>query len=64
MCFPSGSEEQQPLLQPLLGGGQGSGGGRAAAGCGGAPVHAVVAVRGMQCSCCAVAVERAIRCEL
>lgn len=67
MCLPSSGEAApgSPLLQPLLGGG---GGGSApvtprsgTVTSRGAPVHAVLAIGGMQCSCCAVAVERALR---
>lgn len=63
MCAPSSEAAQgSPLLQPLLGGGSGPVTPRSGTvtPCG-APVHAVLAVGGMQCSCCAVAVERALR---
>lgn len=68
MCLPSSGEAApgSPLLQPLLGGGGGGGSGPVTPRSGtvtprGAPVHAVLAIGGMQCSCCAVAVERALR---
>lgn len=51
-------DEKSPLLQPLLGGSGGGSGGDASPGS--VPVHAEISVKGMQCSCCAVAAERAI----
>lgn len=68
MCLPTsgGAAPGSPLLQPLLGGGGGGGSGPVTPRSGtvtprGAPVHAVLAIDGMQCSCCAVSVERALR---
>lgn len=64
LCLPNGRDAAQPsLLQPLLGGGGGAASPRSGSVTPrrGAPVRAVVSVGGMQCSCCAVAVEHAVR---